>query len=166
MPGAPIAARWVREGDVILAKLGVGMLCVTVTAGSLALSEGLVHVRVIEKKPQGMHLFLVAPGVLAPAAIFCVPSRHLQKASEQLQPWMPAIRAAVDELKDERDMTFVEVVEQGQHVRVSKSGGSVIVDVDDPNDTVHVSAPLRVIGSTIEELASKSADLAVAPVAQ
>jgi len=147
---------------VILAKLGVGMLCVTVTAGSIALSEGLVHVRVYEKRAQGTHLSLIVPGVLAPAAIFCVPSRHLQQASEQIRPWMPAIRAAVDELKDERDMTFVEVVQEGQRVRVSKSGGSVIVDVDDPNETVHVSTPLRAIGSTLEELSSKSAGLAAA----
>lgn len=99
-------------------------------------------------------------GVLAPAAIFCVPNRHLQKAGEQLRPWMPAIRAAVEQLKDERDMTFVEVDQAGQHVRVSESGGSVIVDVDDPNETVHVSAPLRAIGSTLEELGNKSDDQA------
>lgn len=147
---------------MILAKLGVGMLCVTVTAGTVAMSEGLVHVRVYEKRPQGTHLSLIVPGVLAPAAVFCVPSRHLQQASEQLRPWMPAIRAAVDELKDERDMTFVEVVQDGQHVRVSKSGGSVIVDVDNPEETVHVSTPLRAIGSTIEELASKRTDRGVA----
>ncbi len=145
---------------MILAKLGLGMLCVTVTAGTVAMSEGLVHVRVYEKRPQGTHLSLIVPGVLAPAAIFCVPSRHLQQASDQLRPWMPAIRAAVDELKEERDMTFVEVVQDGQHVCVSKSGGSVIVDVDNPEETVHVSTPLRAIGSTIEELASKSTDLA------
>ena len=140
---------------MVLAKLGVGFLCVTVTAGSVIMSEGLVHVRVNEKRPEGTHLSLIVPGVLAPAAIFCVPSRHLGRASEQLRPWMPAIRAAVDELKDERDMTFVEVVQDGQHVKVSKSGGSVIVDVDDPNETVHVSTPLRAIGSTLEELGSK-----------
>lgn len=147
---------------MILAKFGVGFLCVTVTAGSLALSEGLVHVRVYEKRSEGTHLSLVVPGVLAPAAIFCVPSRHLQKASEQLRPWMPAIRAAVEQLKDERDMTFVEVDQAGQHVRVSKSGGSVIVDVDDPDETVHVSTPLRTIGGTLEELGNKSDDQAAA----
>jgi hypothetical protein len=145
-----------KEANVILAKLGVGMLCVTVTAGSVALSEGLVHVRVHEKAPNGTHLSLVVPGVLAPAALFCIPQRHLQQASEQLRPWMPAIQAAVDELKDEQDMTFVEVVQGEQHVRVSKSGGAVVVDVDDPRETVHVSTPLRAIGSTLEELASKS----------
>jgi hypothetical protein len=151
---------------VILAKLGVGFLCVTVTAGSVVMSEGLVHVRVNEKRPDGTHLSLFVPGVLAPAAIFCIPGRHLGRASEQLRPWMPAIRAAVDELKDERDMTFVEVVQDGQHVKVSKSGGSVIVDVDDPNETVHVSTPLRAIGSTLEELGSKSDDSAPAQPAQ
>ena len=57
-------------------------------------------------------------------------------------------------------MTFVEVDQAGQHVRVSESGGSVIVDVDDPNETVHVSAPLRAIGSTLEELGNKSDDQA------
>jgi len=126
---------------VILAKLGVGFLCVTVTAGSVALSEGLVHVSVHQKAADGTHLSLVVPGVLAPIALYWVPRSHLQQAGGQLRPWMPAIRAAV---------------EADQHVKVSKIGGAVNVDVDDPNETVHVSTPLRAIGSTLEELGSKA----------
>jgi hypothetical protein len=129
---------------------------VTVTAGSVALSEGLVHVSVHQKAADGTHLSLVVPGVLAPIALYWVPRSHLQQAGGQLRPWMPAIRAAVEEMKNEPDMTYVEVVQADQHVKVSKIGGAVNVDVDDPNETVHVSTPLRAIGSTLEELGSKA----------
>jgi hypothetical protein len=46
------------------------------------------------------------------------------------------------------------VKEPGQHVRVTKEGGSIVVDVEDHDDTVHVSTPIRAISSTIEQLAA------------
>jgi hypothetical protein len=37
---------------------------------------------------------------------------------------------------------------------VTKSGGSIVVDVDDANETVHVSAPLRAVRQAIDQLAA------------
>ena len=37
-------------------------------------------------------------------------------------------------------------------------GGSVVVDVTDKDDIVHVSAPIRAIASTIEQVAAASAE--------
>jgi prephenate dehydrogenase len=39
-------------------------------------------------------------------------------------------------------------------VRVTKIGGSIVVDVNDENETVHVSTPIRAMESAIEELAA------------
>jgi hypothetical protein len=41
-------------------------------------------------------------------------------------------------------------------VLVTKSGGSVVVDVTDKDKIVHVSAPLRAIESTVEQVAAAS----------
>jgi hypothetical protein len=67
---------------------------------------------------------------------------------------MPTIRASLDALGESDDLTFVEVKEPGQNVRVAKNGGSIVVDVNDDNETVHVSTPIRAMSSAIEELAA------------
>jgi hypothetical protein len=48
----------------------------------------------------------------------------------------------------------VEVQSPEEHVRISKSWGAIVIDVDDQNETVHVSVPIRAIQSAIDELSS------------
>jgi hypothetical protein len=43
-------------------------------------------------------------------------------------------------------------------VVVAKKGGAVVVDVNDRDETVHVSAPIRAISSTIEQVAAAGHD--------
>jgi hypothetical protein len=138
-------------GKIVLGMAGVGL----VGAGVLC-SEGLVHVKVVEKQPRGFHMNVIAPAMLAPIAVHFVPSRDLAPATRQIQPYMPVIRAALDSLRNSEDVVFVDVEEPGQHVHVSKSGGSIIVDVDDDDATVHVSVPIRAAASTVEQLAAAS----------
>jgi rhodanese-related sulfurtransferase len=69
---------------------------------------------------------------------------------------MPTIRAALEQLRAGEDVTLVEVREPGQHVLVTKEGGSVVVDVTDTEETVHVSAPIRAIESTVDQVAAAS----------
>ncbi|HXO88489.1 MAG TPA: hypothetical protein VN885_07545 [Candidatus Acidoferrales bacterium] len=42
--------------------------------------------------------------------------------------------------------------EPGEYVEVAKSGGSILVD--DAGETVHMSAPIRAISSTVDQLAA------------
>jgi hypothetical protein len=140
-------------GKIVLGMAGVGL----VGAGVLC-SEGLVHVKVIEKRPQGLHLNVIAPAMLAPIAVHFTPQRYLAQAAWQIQPYMPTIRAALEGLRDSEDVVLVEVKEPGQHVQVSKSHGSIVVDVDDASNTVHVSTPIRAVSSTVEQLAAASSN--------
>ena len=48
---------------------------------------------------------------------------------------MPTIRAALEQLRAGEDITLVDMREPGQHVRVTKDGGSVVVDVTDEDET-------------------------------
>ena len=138
----------------LLGKIALGIAGVGLAGAGVLCSEGLVHVKVVEKQPQGFHLNVIAPAMLAPIALHFVPSRDLAPATSQIQPYMPTIRAALDGLRDTEDIVLVDVTEPGEHVHVSKSGGSIIVDVDDSDATVHVSTPIRAISSTVEQLAA------------
>jgi hypothetical protein len=139
---------------ILLGKIVLGMAGVGLAGVGVLCSEGLVQVKVIEKEPQGHHINVIAPAILAPIAVHFAPQRDLERATREIQPYMPAIRAALQGLRDADDVVFVEVRERDEHVVVSKSGGSIVVDVDDPDETVHVSTPIRAISSTVEQLAA------------
>jgi hypothetical protein len=143
---------------ILLGKVVLGMAGVGLAGASVLCSEGLVHVKVIEKQPQGVHINVIAPAMLAPIAVRLAPQRDLTQAARQVQPYMPVIRAALDGLRDSEDVVLVDVTEPGEHVEVAKSGGSIVVDVDDEGETVHVSTPVRAISSTVEQLAAATSN--------
>jgi hypothetical protein len=136
-------------GKIVLGTVGAGLV-----GAAVLCSEGLVHVKVVEKQPQGFRMNVIAPAMLAPIAVHFTPSRDLAQAARQIQPYIPAIRAALDGLRNSEDVALVEVKEPGEHVHVSKSGGSIVVDVDGNDATVHVSTPIRAVSSTVEQLAA------------
>jgi hypothetical protein len=139
---------------ILLGKLMLGVVGTAVAGVGLLCSEGLIEVNVVEKQPEAHHIYVLAPALLIPMGLHFVPKQKLGHASAELQPWMPTIRAALDGLRDGQDVTLVEVKQEGQHVLVASRGGDIIVDVTDKDDTVHVSAPIRAISSTVEQLAA------------
>lgn len=139
---------------MIFGKIMLGIAGTAFASAGLLCSEGLVRVDVREKQPQGHHIFVLAPALIAPIGVHFAPKADLADASAQIRPYLPIIRAALDGLRETDDVTLVEVTEPDQHVRVAKEGGSIVVDVDDAEDTVHVSAPIRAISSTVEQLAA------------
>lgn len=138
---------------ILLGKIVLGMAGVTLAGAGLLCSEGFVQVKVEQKEPQGHHINIIAPAALAPIAAHFIPGRNLQDASQQIRPWLPVIDTAVGALREQADFVLVEVQEPNQYVKVSKSGGAIVVDVDDPQETVHVSVPLRAVGNTVDEIA-------------
>jgi hypothetical protein len=138
---------------VFLAKIGVGFLG-TVLVGTAALSsEGFIHVKVHEKKAGGTNVSLLVPGALAPIALKFVPNHHLAQASAQLRPYLPIVDAAIPALEAAPDGVLVEVMDAQEHVLVRKSGGSIVVDVNDPGEIVHVAVPLQAAQSSLHEIA-------------
>jgi len=138
---------------IFLAKLGVGVLGTAVVAGAALSSEGFIHVKVHEKGPDGQNINLIVPAAAVPVTLRFVPREHLAEASQNVRPYLPIIDAAIPALEDCPDGIFVEVTDDHEYVVVSKSGGSLIVDVNDEDDVVHVSVPLRAAQSSIHEIA-------------
>lgn len=143
---------------ILLGKIVLGMAGAGLAGVGVLCSEGMVQVKVIEKEPQGHHINVIAPALLGPIAVHFAPRREIENASRQIEPWLPVARAALESLREADDVVFVEVNDSNQHVKVAKSGGSIVVDVDDPGETVHVSTPIRAIQSTFEQIAAASAD--------
>jgi|SRR5215469_11753780 len=128
------------------AVAGVGLIC----------SEGFVDVNVQTRGADPHHIHIAAPALVVPAALHFAAKRDLARSCHELKEWLPTVRVALDELRRVNDMAFVEVKQEGQHVLVKKQGGSIVVDVEDENDTVHISTPISTIQSSIEQIAAAS----------
>lgn len=143
---------------LLLGKLAMGMMGTVLVGAAVVSSEGFIHVKVNEKQPNGTHLSLIVPAMIAPMAAHFVPRHDLQNADANMRQYLPVIHAAISGLRDCPDgTTLVEVFDEDTHATVVKDGGSLIVDVDDPGETVHVAVPLRATERTIDEIASSSA---------
>jgi hypothetical protein len=81
-----------------------------------------------------------------------VPDAKLQEAAEEARPWLPVIEAVSEELARCPDGPLVEVVSPHEKVSIVKQGDSLIIDVDDANETVHISVPLKVVGIVARQI--------------
>ncbi len=138
---------------IFFAKLGIGVMSAALVGGAALSSEGFIHVKVHEHQPGGTNINLFVPAALVPVALRFVPNHHIADTSEDLRPYLPVIDVAIPALADSPDGVLVEVAEPGEHVLITKTGGSIIVDVNDADDTVHVSVPLRAAQSALHEIA-------------
>jgi len=139
---------------LLVGKILLGAAGTVVAMGAVVSSEGFVNVRVHENKPDGVHLHIIAPVLLMNVGLHFVPREHLKEAAEQVRPWLPVIDAAVKELKKSDDVDLVEVTGPDEHVKVATHSGSIVVDVTDPEDEVHVSLPLSEIDRAVHEIAA------------
>jgi hypothetical protein len=144
---------------ILLGKIGVGLLGTVMVAGAAVSSEGFIHVKVHEKRADGTHLTLIIPAAIVPATLGFVPREHLRDAADNIREYLPVIDAAIPALEDTPDGILVEVRDPNDHVVVTKSGGSIVVDVNDREDVVHVSVPLRAAHSAIRQIAGANAEM-------
>jgi len=133
---------------VLLAKAALGLGTTLVLAGAYTMREGVIRVDVDEFRSGGSHVHMWVPAAAIPMAMHLVPDKHWCHASDHAREAMPILRAVVKELKKYPDSDFVQVDDGNQHVRVRTVGGRLQIDVDAPDEKVHVLCPL----STIEDV--------------
>ena len=136
----------------MIAKLTSGALGTVTLAGALLFHQGVVDVNVHEKHAGGDHVRVFVPAALLPLAAMAVPDEVIRRHAEHARQVLPAALIAAQELEKCPDTVLVEVQDRDEHVRVEKSGSNLIVDVNSPRETVHVSIPLRTIRSILQEV--------------
>ena len=133
---------------MLLAKAALTVGGTLVLAGAYTMREGVIRIDVDEYHPGGSHLHLWVPAAAVPMALHFVPPKHLRHGCEQAREALPILHAIVKELKKYPDTEFVEIDDHGQHVRIRTQGARLQIDVDAPDEKVHVLCPL----STIEDV--------------
>lgn len=144
---------------MILAKLAVGAVGTIVVTGALAFSEGVITVKVQEKRRDGDHVRLYLPAGAATLAAKLVPDSRLDCLPRQARELLPALEVAAAELARMPDTLFVEAEDGDEHVRIETRAGRLIIDVTSPREDVYIAVPLR----TIRRIARDLRDAAPVP---
>ncbi|MFQ5350086.1 MAG: hypothetical protein ACE5EG_06565 [Thermoanaerobaculia bacterium] len=69
-----------------------------------------------------------------------------------LGEWEPFVDAIFEGLEECPDVTFVEVEDHGDHVRVAKRNGKIRVEVRDPDISLEIAVPIRSMRRTVTAL--------------
>jgi hypothetical protein len=137
---------------MLLANLALGVGATIVLAGAYTFHDGVM--RVDEDNSNGRHVRVWAPAAIVPMAMHFVPRHNMEQAAEQVRPWLPTLRALTKELEKYPNAEFVDVRDNDgdQHVRISTHNGKLLIDVDQPDEHVHVACPLAVMRDVANEL--------------
>jgi len=136
---------------MLLAKAALGLGGTLFLAGAYTMREGVIRIDVDEFRSGGSHVHMWVPAAAVPMAMHFVPSKHMRHASQQAREALPILNVFLKELKKYPDADFVEIDDNNQHVRMRTHGGKLQIDVDAPDEKVHVLCPL----STIEDVTSQ-----------
>jgi hypothetical protein len=137
---------------MLLANLALGVGATIVFAGAYTMRDGVMRVEVDDHDRRHVHVWV--PAAIVPMAMHVVPRRNLEQAAEQARPWLPTLRALTKELEKYPNAEFVDVREddENQHVRISTHNGKLLIDVDAPDEHVHVACPLTMMLDAANEL--------------
>jgi hypothetical protein len=94
------------------------------------------------------------PAAIVPMAIHFIPRDRMHDAGERAANFMPLVHAVAKELQKYPEAELVEVHDGLQYVHIRTHNGNLLIDADEPGQTVHVSCPLVTIDDVSRELAT------------
>jgi hypothetical protein len=139
---------------VLLAKVGLGIGAGIVMMTAYTFREGVIRVDADENGPTGSHVHLWVPATIVPMAMHFMPAREFEHAGQQCGRYMPIVHALAKELVKYPEATLVDVQDGEEHAVVRTHNGSLTVDVDSPEEHVHVKCPLETIDDVARQLES------------
>lgn len=134
----------------LIGKVLLGATLATV----VVMKDGMIEVKVQEHHPDGTHVHLYLPATVATWGVHLAPQERLKEHLRNSAEHLAIARVALRELENVPDAVLVEVESVSEHVRVATHNGSLVLDVNDPGETVRVSIPTRAARKVVEELES------------
>jgi len=141
---------------ILLAKAALGIGGTLALAGAYTFHQGILRVDVDEYRAGGSHVHFWAPAAVVPMVMHLVPDKEMRCVSTNANAHdaLPLVHAIIKELRKYPDTDFVEVIDRDQHVHVRTHAGKLQIDVQTPDENVHVLCPL----ATIEDVSSQLED--------
>lgn len=148
-----------REFKIFLGVIAglalLGTVFVT-AAASYVYDNGLIVVSVREKGPDGVSFTIPVPVAVARAGLAFAPDDAMPGNCPDIAMWEPVVTAALEGLAESPDAVLVEVQDDDENVLIRKEGGRLVVDVDTPDEEVHVSVPLYEASKLVRTIMKKS----------
>ena len=136
---------------MLLAKAALGLGSTLVLAGVYTFHEGVIRVDVDEYRAGGSHVHLWVPAAAVPLALHVAPRCRVQKMAGHMREYLPTMHVIMKELRKYPNADFVEVKDGEEHVQIRMHEGKLQIDVDAPEQKVHLLFPL----STLDEITSQ-----------
>lgn len=137
---------------MLLAKAALGLGGTLVLAGAYTFREGVIRIDVDEYRADGSHIHMWVPAAVVPMTMHFVPRHHLREAAEHAKDFLPLAHALIKELNRFPDANFVEVKDDSQHVQIRTHDGKLQIDVEAPDQNVHLLVPLSTLDDMVGQI--------------
>ena len=141
---------------ILAAKFALGMASTIVFAGIYTFREGVIRVDVDEHRDGGSHVHFWVPAAAVPMALHFVPKQNFQRLPKEANDCLPLLQIVTAELRKYPDITFVDVEDGDEHVRVATVGSKIQIDVVSSEENVHVAVPLSTVNDVAHQLADNA----------
>lgn len=135
---------------MLLAKIALGFCGTIVLAAVYTFHQGVMTVS--EYHRDGKHVHVWIPAAIVPMAMHFVPAKYIEHGVSHAGPWLPTVRALAKGLEKYPEADLVDVQDGEQHVHVQTRGGRLLIDVNSPEEQVHVACPLATIEDVSEQV--------------
>lgn len=140
----------------MLLKIAAILAAIPLSLLGVFVGTGIVLVDVREGGPNGHHIMVPVPIVLAQAAAAFVPAHKAHLELGEAREFLPGIEKLVDALADAPDGEYVRVQERDQLVVVRKVGDHLDVKVEGRKENVRATVPLSMARDLVHQLQSGS----------
>ena len=136
---------------LLVAMLMVGTVGM---ATATAFRHGNIRVQVTSQGEGGDNINLLVPATLAEAVVALAPVEMFRDEIplDELEPYLPAIRELGREIRELPDADYVQVDSRYETVRIEKRDGRFIIDVQDRDQTVHISVPATTVNRVVKKI--------------
>jgi hypothetical protein len=142
-----------KKPFLILGGLALAFTLGIVSAAAYVRHQGFITVRVCERAPNGDDVSVRIPAALVDLSLPLLPRfGGCGGGFCDFEKEARGFRTILRELKSLPDCDLVTVDAPYERVRIRKTGGDLIVDVQDHGDLVYVSMPVRVAEKLVRRM--------------
>lgn len=150
-----------RPAERLALAIILGLAVVTCgTAAAAAYTwhhAGSVRFAMHDSRPDGVNLAVSLPGALVNAAIAFCPIPVDFRTDPRWQGMLPALHDVADRLASMPDAVIMDVNDHGDHVRITKTGGELVLRVLSPDERFEIAVPIDSVKRLVARFEANSA---------
>ncbi|MFN7975029.1 MAG: hypothetical protein U0166_22205 [Acidobacteriota bacterium] len=156
LPAPPVRrpsglATFAKVVVLTLAAIGVAGFSTAVVGAVVVVHEGMIRVSVDEKTPGGDHVHFFFPAAIVNLGLTVAPGFIPEDAwgedREEIARFRPALVALAREIEKCPEGDLIEVRDRDETVHIGLRDGAFAIDVESPQESVHLAVPVSVFKS-------------------